>query len=62
MKLKDFISYALGYLVAILLTRQLIVEFNPNDLISWLFLIPIGGFDILLTVHLLQRFKAEKND
>ena len=62
MKLKYFISYVLGYLVAILLTSQIIAEFNPNDLISWLFLIPIGGFDILLTVHLLQRLKAEKND
>ena len=62
MKFKDFMSYIIGYCVAILLTTQLLKEFNPQDIISWLFSIPIFGFDILLTLHLYQRVKAEKKD
>jgi hypothetical protein len=62
MKFKDFIGYMMAYLVAILITTQFLKEFNPQDIISWLFSIPIFGFDILLSLHLYQRVKAEKKD
>jgi len=62
MKISEFIGYFLGYVVGFIITRGLILEFNPNDLMSWLFLIPIGGFDVLLTLHFIQRIRAELND
>ena len=43
-----------------IITQQLIKDFNTDDIISWLFLIPIVGYNVLLTLHLIQRIRAEK--
>lgn len=62
MKLTEILNYIGGFLVGGLITSQFIKDFNPNDLISWLFLIPVAGFNILLSLHLIQRIRAERRD
>lgn len=61
MKIKEILGYLGGFIVGLIITRQVLLEFNSEDLVSWLLLIPTLGFDILLSIHFLQRLIAEKN-
>jgi hypothetical protein len=62
MKITEILSYLGGFIVGSILTIQLIHDYNPNNILWWLFTIPIFGFDILLTLHLIQRIRAEYGD
>jgi hypothetical protein len=62
MKLKEILNYIAGFLVGGIITVQFIKEFNPNDIMSWLFLIPIIGYNVLLLIHLIIRIRAENSD
>ena len=60
MKIKEILAYIAGFIIGIVLSIQLLNEFNPYDLIAWFLLIPIAGFNIALLVHLIHRIRGKK--
>jgi hypothetical protein len=62
MKLKEILNYIAGFLVGGIITVHFIKDFDSNDVMSWLFLTPIVGYNVLLLIHLIQRIRAENDD
>lgn len=62
MKIKEIISYSIGFLVGILLTCQVLIDFKVDNLVCWSYLIPIVGYNIMLVAHLIDRIKHKKGD
>ena len=57
MKLKEIVSYGIGFLVGGLLLNQLCDDFNFNSLSYWTYVVGIMGYNILLIIHLIDRLK-----